>query len=361
MKLYNLIKNIKIDIVKIIKIAVGSSIAIFIANFFGLMYSASAGIITLLSIQNTKKETFQVAIRRFLAFLLAILIAYILFETFGYNTAAFGVFLLLFISFSYLFGLQDGVSMCSVLVTHFLIEQNMKPLFIGNEIAIMIIGIIVGIVLNLYMPNMTKMVKEDIRLLEEDMKIILNKLADCILKERVLQNKKCKSNSAQLMHQCSCSDTCSLEDNFNSLDKHLKDALARAYENMNNTLLSDTRYYIQYFMMRRNQYNTLIRIKDQLCLLTAVPKQAVTLSEFLYHISEQFNEYNSAEVLLMQLDQIKEGYKSEENPKTREEFENRAVLYLILNDIETFLFIKRNFILATDKNQIEGLWKPNHK
>lgn len=361
MKILKIIKKSKIDIIKILKIAVGSSIAIFIANFFGLMYSASAGIITLLSIQNTKKETLKIAIRRFLAFILAIVISYILFENFGYNTASFGMFLLLFISLSYLLGLQDGISMCSVLVTHFLIEKNMKPLFIGNEIAIMVIGIIIGILLNLYMPNTTKVVKEDIRLLEHDMKEILSKLAACILKERVIQNKKCNSSSGQIFHQCNCTDDCSLENNFSSLDIHLKDALARAYDNMNNTLLSDTRYYIQYFMMRRNQYNTLNRIKEQLCLLTAVPKQAVPLSDFLHHISDQFNEHNSAETLLVELNLIKEGYKSEENPKDREEFENRAVLYLILNDIETFLLIKRNFILTVEKSQIESLWKPIHK
>ncbi len=90
----------KINFIKILKIAIGSSAAILFAGLLGLQYSASAGIITLLSIQDTKKETLIVAGKRFLAFLLAILIAYVLFQSFGYHTIVFGAFLLVFISVS---------------------------------------------------------------------------------------------------------------------------------------------------------------------------------------------------------------------------------------------------------------------
>ena len=46
-----------INLIKVIKIAVGTGLAIFIADTFGLNYSVSAGMITLLSIQDTKKST----------------------------------------------------------------------------------------------------------------------------------------------------------------------------------------------------------------------------------------------------------------------------------------------------------------
>ena len=75
------IKDIRrLNYLKIIKIAIGSSIAILIANLFGLKYSASAGIITLLSIQDTKKQTIEVAKRRIVACAFAFLTAYILFN-----------------------------------------------------------------------------------------------------------------------------------------------------------------------------------------------------------------------------------------------------------------------------------------
>ena len=337
----------KINFIKILKIAAGSSAAILFADFLGLKYSASAGIITLLSIQDTKKETLIVAGKRILAFFLALLTAYVLFRIFGYHTFTFGVFLLVFITESYLFHLQEGIAMCSVLVTHFLIEKDMGAAFIWNEALIMIAGTFVGILLNLYMPGNFGAVKADMRLIESDIKTILWKLSECILSNR----KTLKNDDSK--------NCCTLDKEFNDLEEHLREALTRAYDNMNNTLLNDTRYYIQYFTMRKNQLTILKHIKEQINLLTIVPRQASPIALFLNTVREHFHEYNNAEKLLEELEQIKSGFRVEQNPVTREEFENRAVLYLILYDLENFLIIKKNFVSNISLNQIITYWKPD--
>ncbi len=344
---FNKFASGKIDVIKVLKIAAGSSAAILIADVLGLAYSASAGIITLLSIQDTKKETLVVAGKRFLAFILAILTAYCLFTAFGYYTLTFGLFLLIFISLSYLFRLQEGIPMCSVLVTHFLIEKDMSAVFICNESIILFIGILVGIILNLYMPDNTGAVKADMRQIEEDIRSILGMLSEIISRENTAKNQAAGFESTE---------SGLLDKSFQELDSHLKAAIARAYNNMNNTLLSDTRYYIQYFTMRRSQTGILLHIREQIRLLTSVPKQADSIALFLKKIREQFHEYNNAERLLQELEQIRNGYRSEPNPVTREEFENRAVLYLILYDLENFLNIKNNFVSNISISQINTFW-----
>lgn len=333
----------KIDIIKILKIAAGSSAAIIIADVLGLAYSASAGIITLLSIQDTKKETLVVAGKRFLAFILAVLTAYCLFTAFGYYTLTFGLFLLVFISLSYLFRIQEGIPMCSVLVTHFLIEKNMSTAFICNESILLFIGILVGIMLNLYMPDNTDAVKADMRQIEEDMRVILSRLLE------VMSLENHGANSDTIVSGL-------LDKDFQELDSHLKAAIAHAYNNMNNTLLSDARYYIQYFNMRRSQAGILSHIRDQIRILSSVPKQADSIIQFVNKIREQFHEYNNAERLLKELEQIRYKYRAEPNPVTREEFENRAVLYLILYDLENFLNIKKNFVSNISISQIKTFW-----
>lgn len=45
-----------------IKTAVGACIAIWIANWLSLDYAVSAGVITILSIQNTKKKLFTASV-----------------------------------------------------------------------------------------------------------------------------------------------------------------------------------------------------------------------------------------------------------------------------------------------------------
>ncbi len=53
---------------QVIKMALAFFLAMTIAQCFGLQYTASAGIVGLLTIQNTRKETFQICLKRVLSF-----------------------------------------------------------------------------------------------------------------------------------------------------------------------------------------------------------------------------------------------------------------------------------------------------
>ena len=74
------------------------------------------------------------------------------------------------------------------------------------------------------------------------------------------------------------------------------------------------------------------------------------MSIFLKRVAENITESNDCKELLYGLEKLKIQYKSMDLPKTRDEFENRAQLLNLLNDIEDFLNIKRNFIL-NNKNR----------
>lgn len=323
-------------ILKGIKIALGSSLAIFLASLLHLQYASSAGIITLLSIQNTKKETLKVAGKRILAFFGALVIAALSFGFFGFQTFAFGVFLLLFVIFCSSFGLQDGISMNAVLVTHFLADFSMSLPKLVNESLILFIGLGFGILFNLYMPDKKKEIKEAQMSIEEDFRAILGKMAKVLLME-----------SKESYHA----------DCFIKLDNDLKQNLDRAYENQNNTLLSDTRYYIQYTDMRQSQSAVLKKIYENICLLDRVPKQTYVISKFMDSISMSFHEYNNVKDLKTELSEIKDDMKQEPMPASREEFENRAILYQILLLLEQFLTIKEEFAASLDEKQIARYWE----
>ena len=49
-------------VLKALKIAIGSSMAVVVAQFFQLQYATSAGIIALLTVQNTRKDTIQLTL-----------------------------------------------------------------------------------------------------------------------------------------------------------------------------------------------------------------------------------------------------------------------------------------------------------
>lgn len=326
----------KINYMQIVKIAVGSCIAILLADALGLKYSVSAGIITLLSIQNTKKETILIAGKRFLSFVLSIIISYLIFQSIGYHPYSFGLFLLVFVALSYLFDLEDGISMNAVLTTHFLLEESMSYYWIKNEILLLLIGSGIGILLNLYIPRKIGAIKEDQIRIEEDIKLILKRMSFYLTKE----------DKEDYTEQC-----------FAPLDVHIQEALSRAFENINNTLLSDTRYYLHYMQMRKSQQDELKRIYSHIKSLDSVPEQAFIIANFMEQVTSTFHEYNNALSLIEGLQEIQIGFKSDSLPINRKEFENRAVLYQILNELETFLILKRDFVASLSEMEIQSYWK----
>ena len=92
---------------KLVKIAVGSAASIFLADMMGLSYSTAAGIITLLTIQDTSRETIAISVKRIFAFLLATFFSYMVFQLVGYHVFAYGIFLFLFIACCALLRISD--------------------------------------------------------------------------------------------------------------------------------------------------------------------------------------------------------------------------------------------------------------
>ena len=56
------------------------------------------------------------------------------------------------------------------------------------------------------------------------------------------------------------------------------------------------------------------------------------------------------------LDEIFKHMENEPLPKSREEFENRAMLYHVLMDLEEFLILKKRFAESLDEKQKKIYW-----
>lgn len=330
MKTINKLKDL--NFLLLLKTGIGSALAIIIANRLNLLYSASAGIITLLTIQNTKIETIYIAVKRIVSFFIAVVVAFIIFNRFGYTSIAFGGFIFIFVAICNLLGLQDGISMNAVLTTHFLIEKTMKPSFIINEASILLIGMTIGVLLNLIMPKNMEKIKRDQSIIEDRMKNILN----------------CMSNILKGNDRClSCANNKEGID-LKSLDSLLDDLIGKAYEDGGNTLLSETKYQISYLEMRKLQVVVLKDIFNNIENIHDVLSQSIKVSKYIEKVSKEFHELNNVKGLILELEQLYESFTKEDLPITRDEFENRAILFNILSDLESFLEIKRSFVIKTN-------------
>lgn len=348
------IKKFKtVNLLFLLKTGIGSAIAILIAGGFGLAYSPSAGIITLLTIQSTKKETIFIAAKRFLAFLLAIATAFLAFKSFGYTPVAFGGFVFLFVALCNLLGLKDGISMNAVLMTHFLIERRMDLGLILNEIALLAIGMGIGIILNLIMPRYREKIRREQRLLEEEMKVALKGMSG-LLKEKeacLIQGDEKEISYVNRMDELHNSKV-----DFSRLDQLLEELIKKAYEDAGNTLLSNTKYLVSYLEMRKLQIGVLKEITKNILQIPVLLRQTFPIADFIEHIGESFHELNNVQELLKELEVLQEHYRKEKLPQSREEFEYRAILYQILKELGYFLQLKRDFILKLEDKNMKLYW-----
>lgn len=307
-----------VNIYFLLKTGIGSAIAILLANKLGLAYSASAGIITLLTIQNTKKETIFIALKRIAAFIVAVLVAYIIFSTFGYTSIAFGIFVFTFVAACHILGLQDGIAMNAVLTTHFLIEKNMAISFVFNEVYILLIGMSIGVGLNLIMPKYKNKLKQEQEMIEQNIKRVLCEMSGALR---------------------GCQDDIEI----NRLELDLGVLLDKAYEEAGNRFLTDTKYLISYLEMRRVQVSVLQNIKGDIKKLDEILPQTHLVADYIEKVSNSFHESNDVKQLVIDLEELYKFFRNADLPTYRGEFENRAILFLILKEIEYFLEIKRDF------------------
>lgn len=328
----------QLNLLKVLKIALGALIASFLAEWLSIAYSTSAGVITILSIQNTKRETLLVVGKRIGAFFLACFLAYVSFSLLGYNVMAIGLFLLLFALVCNLFSLQDALVMDTVLMLHFYAEQSMSFAWIKNELFLLFIGTGVGVLMNAYMPGNVKIIRENQRELEVTIREILHQMSALIRKK----DKDCLEEVLELLKM--------LNDKLNNM-------AIWAYEEHDNTLMSDNRYFIKYVELRKNQSFVLKKLYKNIHLLDTVPTQAILVADYIETISQTFHEHNNGEKLKRQLELIQEKMKGELLPTTRTEFENRAILYRILYDLEEFLQLKIQFVTALTEKEIQRFWK----
>ena len=320
---------------KLIKIAVGSVISIFLADMLGLGYSTAAGIITLLTIQDTSRETIVISVKRMCAFLLATVLAYAVFHVVGYHVFAYGIFLFLFIACCIPFHLGEAVSINAVLTTHYLLEKDMSLPFIGNEAMLLLIGAGIGTLLNLYMPGKSKEIRAMQRQLEEDMRAVLMRMSEYIRKE----------------DREDYTGTC-----LHKLQADIDIGKKQAYAYMNNTFFQESKYFIAYMNMREQQTIVLKDVYKKIISIHMFLPQTDQVADLFYEIGVTFGESNNARALLARLEEVLSQMKSSQLPVTRQEFEARAVLYGILLDLEYFLRLKKEFADALTQEQIRRYW-----
>ncbi len=305
-----------------IKTVIAATLGIIIANYIGLKFPATAGIIAILSVTNTKTSSFKVGFGRIIALFIAIGIAFVCYQLLGYNPIAFGCFLLVYIPIAARFNMSEAIPVNSVLITHFLNEGQMTMELVINAISLLFIGVGLALLANLYMPNE----EQEIQLKKESV--------DSMIKEML------KMMTEVFEKPSLVSD---LENLLFVIQKTVDEGELYAKKHQDNRLLIKDYYDISYFQMRRMQLNVLTDMVELIKEIEVEEDMSYEVEKLLYEIQDSYSELNDGVQLKEKVQNVYQYYETKALPKTREEFENRAKLYQLLTEIQTFIDIKVNF------------------
>ncbi|MFZ7944847.1 aromatic acid exporter family protein [Neobacillus sp. 19] len=303
-----------------VKTAIGAAAAISIAQFFGLNYFASAGILTILCVQNSKKKSLYAAYARFFACMLAICFSFLFFEMIAYHPVVLGLLLLVFIPLTVRFKVSEGIVTSSVIVLHLYTGKQITLGIVLNEIALIAIGIGVALIVNLYMPSLDAKLTQFQEAIEGNFRTIFQEMVAYL-----------RTNESRWIGQ-EIIETARL----------LEEAKSLAFRDVQNHFLRTQDYFYYYFKTREKQFEIIERILPMVTSIDLLVTQRYMIADFLEELSEAIHPGNTAQLHLNRLHDLHNQFKEEPLPKSRDEFEARAQLFQLLKEIEQYLLIKKS-------------------
>lgn len=311
-----------------LKTAIGTPASMIIAHALGLVNFSSAGILTILCIKPTKKKSLRASWDRVLACVIAIIFSIVFFEVLGYHPIVVGIMLLFFIPTAVLVKASDGIVSSSVIILHFFVAGGVSVEFVLNELGVILIGIGVALIMNLYMPSVDVKLEKYQQQIEEYFKQILLEISSFLRDGDSGWGGEELPKTAYLIDQ----------------------AITLASQDVENNLLRGENLHFQYFKIREKQFDVLERVLPSIISMSSHVEQRLMVAEFIEELAESIHPGNTVSHHLEKLYDMRTEFKNMELPKTRIEFEARAALLHFVNEMEQYLLLKRSFKGLTVEN-----------
>lgn len=315
-----------------IKTAIGVPLSMYLTQLIGVSNYASSGILTLLCIQPSRKKSIMSAWDRFTTCMLALIFSYVFFETLGYNPFAIGVMLLIFIPITVHFNIHQGLVTSIVIILNIYMERILSLSFVIDQITIIVVGVGIGLLLNLYMPNLERRMRSLKIQLEDQFKKILLEISHHIIDE---------DNDWDETELKECAYLLKRANSLGSIDEE-------------NHLLREEHPYTEYFQMRNRQFSLL---ESMLPLVKELPKrtsESIKIARFFKKLSKGIDEPKKNEQYLDEVRSLKKEFEYYELPSAYEYdvFATRANLFRLLHEMEAFLLLN-NHAQLTPTNKIQ--------
>ncbi|MEG1311227.1 MAG: hypothetical protein RSD47_04380, partial [Romboutsia sp.] len=192
-----------------------------------------------------------------------------------------------------------------------------------------VIGAGIGVIINMYIPTNIHKIYKGQKNLQEEVSIVLIDIADLIV------NPKDENRYNKDLY---------------TLNLLINNSISEAYNNINNNLSSDTRFFLDHMEIIKNQRNILENLYSHVSQLSCTPPQSHIISAFIHKIGHTEFEAETGNLLLEELDRLIISMKNQPLPINRIEFENRAILFLCLTELKQFLINRKQAQILRDTN-----------
>lgn len=306
-----------------IKMSIVFILAIIISKLMGLTYDLTAGILAVLSIQLTRKDSLLIASKRLVNSAIALIFSSIIFIIFGYQLYAFFIFIPIFIGLSYVFNLSYGIVPSLVLVSHLYINGEFSYLFLLETFILILTAVVVALTLNLVYPHQSK----------KELSLYMGKI-DLMLSDHILMLSYLLKN---------LNDPTDFLTHYEKLKLEVFEIIEKAKLVDKDILFDEKRVYINYIYMRDAQFQHIYRIYELSKKIVSYHENIMLLQQFIYQLSFSIGQFNLAIDQKAKLDNILQEVKKQALPKNRDEFETRAILFMMIQELTSFLDLKIKF------------------
>ncbi|MGM9927392.1 MAG: aromatic acid exporter family protein [Bacillus sp. (in: firmicutes)] len=301
-----------------VKTAIGVTLAISIAQLLQLNSFPSAGIITILCIQVTKKQSLRAAFSRFFACLIAMVYSFVFFEGIAFHPVVIGLMLLVFIPTTVIAGVKDGVVTSSVIILHIYSAGHVTVALVLNELCLIVVGVVVALLMNLYMPSLEKQFQQYQEEIESDFAFIFKKMAQYI------RTRESNWDGTELLR----------------VTDHISQAKLLAFRNVENHVRRNDDVYYTYFKMREKQFEVIERMLPLVASLPKTSEYHEMIANFMEDLANHIHPYNTSHIYLRKLEEMEAELQQMALPKSREEFNGQAAIIDLVKELEKYIILK---------------------
>ncbi|WP_373231546.1 aromatic acid exporter family protein [Cohnella sp.] len=303
---------------RVIKTAVATLAAIYTAYLIGVDNPLSAGLLAILGVETTRWKGIRIVFTRFMASVLGLLMASILFQFIGFHIWVLAVYILIAYPILARTGLKDGIITGSVIVFHLFARGEVTLDVIMTELQLLAIGLGWATVLNLiYMPKESKTLAALRNRTEQGFSDIFLRLA------QHLRNPDSLWDGKEVLET----------------EAVIENGIEVANRARENRLIPQDEPWQLYYQMRQQQLESIQLMMESIAFVSKHVPQAEHIALLFDRLTEDVkSDYYEGETERM-LIELEASFRGMPLPATRDEFEIRSSLFQLLRELRRYLAI----------------------